>query len=110
MEKKAENSIQKEYISEVECVNDSQASLADLRKTYLLSRHGTLDLDPLPHPDSTDPLNWPLWKVSKPQDSKRNASLNDPHAEKYQSGISIVSRTYDWIHDWRADSCIRRSS
>lgn len=30
---------------------------------YLLARHGTLELDPLPSMDPLDPLNWPNWKV-----------------------------------------------
>jgi hypothetical protein len=30
---------------------------------YLISRHGTTDLVPLPTMDPADPLNWPAWKV-----------------------------------------------
>jgi hypothetical protein len=33
------------------------------RDQYLLQRHGTLDLDPMPTADPADPLNWPSWKV-----------------------------------------------
>ena len=29
---------------------------------YLLQRHGTVDLDPLPSVDPLDPLNWPTWR------------------------------------------------
>jgi hypothetical protein len=32
-------------------------------REYLLSRHKTLDLVPLPTMDPADPLNWPSWKV-----------------------------------------------
>lgn len=32
-------------------------------KEYLISRHGTTDLSPLPTMDPGDPLNWPSWKV-----------------------------------------------
>jgi hypothetical protein len=32
-------------------------------REYLLSRHKTVDLDPLPAIDPADPLNWPSWKV-----------------------------------------------
>ena len=32
-------------------------------REYLLSRHKTLDLIPLPTMDPADPLNWPSWKV-----------------------------------------------
>ncbi|TVY85993.1 hypothetical protein LAWI1_G008258, partial [Lachnellula willkommii] len=31
-------------------------------REYLLARHGTLDLNPLPSMDPADPLNWPAWK------------------------------------------------
>ena len=31
---------------------------------YLLQRHGTADLHPLPSMDPDDPYNWPSWKVS----------------------------------------------
>ncbi|OBT38975.1 hypothetical protein VE00_10815 [Pseudogymnoascus sp. WSF 3629] len=31
-------------------------------REYLLSRHKTVDLDPLPAIDPADPLNWPSWK------------------------------------------------
>jgi hypothetical protein len=30
---------------------------------YLLRRHGTLELNPIPSEDPADPLNWPSWKV-----------------------------------------------
>lgn len=30
---------------------------------YLLQRHGTLELDPVPSADPDDPYNWPTWKV-----------------------------------------------
>ena len=32
-------------------------------REYLLARHGTLDLDPLPSASPADPYNWPRWKV-----------------------------------------------
>ena len=35
---------------------------------YLLSRHGTLFLKPLPSADPADPLNWPGWKVGARED------------------------------------------
>jgi hypothetical protein len=42
------------------------ASLSESHKEYLIARHGTLDLDPIPSPSNADPYNWPLWKVSTP--------------------------------------------
>ncbi|KAF9884698.1 hypothetical protein FE257_001327 [Aspergillus nanangensis] len=36
--------------------------LSPERQQYIISRHGTLDLDPLPSDDPADPLNWNPWK------------------------------------------------
>ncbi|KAK1141067.1 hypothetical protein N8T08_009640 [Aspergillus melleus] len=41
---------------------DPTSLLSDSHRAYLLERHGTLDLDPLPSSDPADPYNWPLWK------------------------------------------------
>ena len=30
---------------------------------FLMERHGTLELDPIPSMDPADPYNWPGWKV-----------------------------------------------
>lgn len=38
------------------------AALSQDHRDYLLKRHGTLDLDPLPTSDPADPYNWPQWK------------------------------------------------
>lgn len=42
------------------------ALLPEQHKAYLIERHGTLDLDPIPNHDPADPYNWPSWKVSQP--------------------------------------------
>jgi hypothetical protein len=36
--------------------------ISDDTKRYLLERHGTFELDPLPSSSPKDPLNWPGWK------------------------------------------------
>lgn len=36
-------------------------------REYLLQRHGTIDLDPIPSMDPADPYNWPLWKACTAQ-------------------------------------------
>ncbi|KAF2168890.1 hypothetical protein M409DRAFT_20904 [Zasmidium cellare ATCC 36951] len=41
--------------------SDTQ-SLTPEHREYLIQRHGTVDLDPLPDPNDKDPLNWPAWK------------------------------------------------
>ncbi|CAL5865977.1 uncharacterized protein PFLUO_LOCUS184 [Penicillium psychrofluorescens] len=38
------------------------ARLPKAHQEYLLERHGTLDLDPIPGMDPVDPYNWPDWK------------------------------------------------
>ncbi|PYH96036.1 MFS general substrate transporter [Aspergillus ellipticus CBS 707.79] len=38
------------------------ASLSPSHREFLLQRHGTLDLDPIPSPSDADPYNWPTWK------------------------------------------------
>jgi hypothetical protein len=39
------------------------STLSEQHQAYLLERHGTLDLDPVPSMDPADPYNWPSWKV-----------------------------------------------
>lgn len=41
------------------------ARLPKAHRDYLLERHGTLELDPIPSMGPDDPYNWPEWKVSK---------------------------------------------
>ncbi|RFU33790.1 hypothetical protein B7463_g2535, partial [Scytalidium lignicola] len=42
--------------------NGKAGDLSPEHRDYLLARHGTLDLEPLPSMDPADPLNWPSWK------------------------------------------------
>ncbi|OQD64991.1 hypothetical protein PENPOL_c006G01245 [Penicillium polonicum] len=44
--------------------SDSTALLSEVHKSYLIERHGTVDLDPIPTMDPADPYNWPSWKKS----------------------------------------------
>jgi hypothetical protein len=46
----------------VENALDSNTITSD-HEAYILQRHGTLDLIPMPTSDPADPLNWPSWKV-----------------------------------------------
>ena len=39
------------------------ARISKPHRDFLLERHGTLDLDPIPSMDLADPYNWPTWKV-----------------------------------------------
>jgi multidrug resistance protein len=38
------------------------AGISQEHRDYLIQRHGTLDLDPIPTADPADPYNWPAWK------------------------------------------------
>ncbi|KAL4965708.1 putative MFS transporter [Aspergillus stella-maris] len=38
------------------------SSLSQAHREFLLQRHGTLNLDPLPSASLADPYNWPSWK------------------------------------------------
>ncbi|KAL6705131.1 hypothetical protein ACN47E_007236 [Coniothyrium glycines] len=39
-----------------------QTHLSLEHREYLIERHGTADLDPLPTMGTADPYNWPVWK------------------------------------------------
>lgn len=57
-----------EYMEKVEhgqvtTTNLATASLPQPHQDYLLQRHGTLDLNPIPSLSGADPYNWPTWKV-----------------------------------------------
>lgn len=43
---------------------------------YLMARHGTIDLNPLPTMDPADPLNWPSWKVSHMKTAMRQSFMH----------------------------------
>ncbi|KAH8799675.1 putative MFS transporter [Xylogone sp. PMI_703] len=43
-------------------VEENLSSLPPEHSQYLLHRHGTLDLSPLPTTNDADPYNWPNWK------------------------------------------------
>jgi predicted MFS family arabinose efflux permease len=41
---------------------EEEPRLSEPHRNYLLQRHGTVMLDPLPSADPADPYNWPAWK------------------------------------------------
>lgn len=68
-----ENPLPKADINLVESAGAEQAAtyeeslaagLPKAHRDYLLERHGTLELDPIPGMGPADPYNWPEWKVS----------------------------------------------
>lgn len=60
---------------------DPIANLTNSHKEYLLSRHGTLELDPLPSQDPADPLNWPRWKASLSLQSEHLESITEAYRQ-----------------------------
>ncbi|KAL2218354.1 major facilitator superfamily domain-containing protein [Thermoascus aurantiacus ATCC 26904] len=40
----------------------SDLAISHEHREYVVRRHGTLQLDPIPSADPADPLNWPSWK------------------------------------------------
>lgn len=51
-----------ETASEPGLLNEAAANITSEHRDYLIQRHGTVDLDPLPSADPADPYNWPQWK------------------------------------------------
>ncbi|KAE8151135.1 major facilitator superfamily domain-containing protein [Aspergillus avenaceus] len=43
-------------------LDEACSALSPSHRDYLLKRHGTIDLDPLPSLSGADPYNWPMWK------------------------------------------------
>ena len=57
----SEAKIQPEHIEEAE-PEPPTSDLSPEHQAFLLDRHGTLDLNPIPSIDPEDPYNWPSWK------------------------------------------------
>lgn len=55
------------------------SALSEQHQAYLLQRHGTLDLDPVPSMDPADPYNWPQWKVNQKKKKIKSAAIEDEH-------------------------------
>lgn len=45
---------------------DEVSELSEEHRAYLLQRHGTLDLSPIPDMSDADPYNWSQTKVTIP--------------------------------------------
>lgn len=44
-------------------IDGDAAALSPEHRAYLMQRHGTVELDPMPGYGNADPLNWARWKV-----------------------------------------------
>lgn len=75
------------------------ARLSKPHRDYLLERHGTLDLDPIPSMDPADPYNWPTWKVSDSFHSlPRTIQRLTRRLETHQSSACGVPRLHGHFH------------
>jgi len=61
-EKKQQNDVENASLPPFVELNDGVPVLTEEHRDYLIQRHGTVDLDPLPSADPADPYNWPQWK------------------------------------------------
>lgn len=62
-EKHASGSDSDSTLSHTGFWSNAAEGLSHAHRDYLLRRHGTLDLDPIPDMSDADPYNWPMWKV-----------------------------------------------
>ena len=62
-DKKADISLIESAEHGLTSVESMVARLPKAHRDYLMERHGTLELDPIPGMSPADPYNWPEWKV-----------------------------------------------
>lgn len=94
--------------------------LSKPHRDYLMERHGTLNLDPIPAMDPADPYNWPEWKVRSPVTLKKisdwcsSRQLTDKMpiltAENYELDPSRLPRMHGYICGSRYHPSILRHS
>ena len=93
-------------------VEDRVAHLSEEHRQYLLARHGTLDLDPIPDMNDADPYNWPRWRVRILSAVSRGMRA-DQRIEKPQPGSRRVPRhdrsVYRFVDSIRLYQHLRRS-
>lgn len=61
-EKQKHNDVENASLPAFVELNNGAPVLTEEHRDYLIKRHGTVDLDPLPSADPADPYNWPQWK------------------------------------------------
>lgn len=83
-------------------------ALSTEHREYLLQRHGTLELDPIPSMSDADPYNWTSRKVCCPLFLRMLlARLTQvPLSENYQSHSRSVPRLHVDVHCGRHHSCL----
>lgn len=99
-----ENSTAEEKGLDAATLEDGPADhLTPEHREYLLARHKTLDLVPLPTMDPADPLNWPTWKVLILSDSEL---IQLTEVEKREPVPRCLSRHDDHLHSSWCHSCL----
>ena len=71
---------------------------------YLMQRHGTTELHPLPSMHDEDPYNWPQWKVY--QFYAYILVLSSQYVEKRQSSLGQLPRHDDHFSGCFHHSCV----
>lgn len=68
----------KKLVNKPLILKDEVAALSEEHRQYLLARHGTLDLDPIPDMTDADPYNWSQTKVghSRVSTSHKRCSIS----------------------------------
>lgn len=84
--------------------HDAAGTLSEEHREYLMRRHGTLDLDPMPSMDPADPYNWKLSKVrahSRTENRMETARGTD-RAETHQPPPGCSACIHGHLHGfWR---------
>lgn len=83
------------------------AGLSAEHREYLMARHGTVDLNPLPTMDPADPLNWPAWKVTKELEESSVDKIADMKTETRQPDSCGLQCHDDYIHSSGYHSSLR---
>ena len=75
-------------------LENGTGDLSPEHRDYLIARHGTAELDPLPTMDPADPLNWPTWKVCIATQSIQSNSIKKPVllVQKKNSYVEYIHR------------------
>lgn len=74
-ETQSKNHDPENYVSSASASSGDQTiHLSTEHREYLIQRHGTADLDPIPDMSDADPYNWPTWKADncKPRTNQPN--------------------------------------
>jgi hypothetical protein len=67
--------------------NEATARLSPAHREYLLQRHGTVDLDPIPDMGGADPYNWKTWMVG----------LSTPRTLKFDADSYFSRKSQIWF-------------